>query len=467
MRKNQMKEYIWKLLDKILRIIPDWITGDTSKLMQKYVIRYGNINIKDRIYERKRKTLATYLAVIILFIIISLLILFSHSQIDNNARLTSIERPEYGQVQKSLPLKVRVNYKDGKLERSVYLKLKARALSEEEKKTKVNQLKSQLETIILGENTSLQQLFKPLNLIVFHRESGATISWKSDYPEVIKETGEIDFILSEPGQTILIEALITLDGYVDYWQAHVSVAEKIGLDDYKKTLERRLDESITTINKSTGSKALILPESLGNHINLEWYEPNDFNLLPIIVIFCYIIFTIYLSRYQQIDKEIKERNQEIISQLPDFINKLVLLLNAGLVVSTAISKIANDYEATISKNNARAVKQKDSRVLYEELVEIQKRVQQTKAPLIYELKDFSKRTGISELIRVSNIIGDNINKGSSLAEKLQGESEFLWLSRKKKAEEQGRLAETKLTFPLVILLIVLIMITIAPALFDM
>jgi tight adherence protein C len=100
-------------------------------------------------------------------------------------------------------------------------------------------------------------------------------------------------------------------------------------------------------------------------------------------------------------------------------------------------------------------------------VEIQKRVQQTKAPLIYELKDFSKRTGISELIRVSNIIGDNINKGSSLAEKLQGESEFLWLSRKKKAEEQGRLAETKLTFPLVILLIVLIMITIAPALFDM
>jgi tight adherence protein C len=65
------------------------------------------------------------------------------------------------------------------------------------------------------------------------------------------------------------------------------------------------------------------------------------------------------------------------------------------------------------------------------------------------------------------VISDNWDKGSVLAEKLEGESNLLWISRKKRAEEKGKLAETKLTFPLVILLIVLIMVTIAPALMEL
>ena len=64
------------------------------------------------------------------------------------------------------------------------------------------------------------------------------------------------------------------------------------------------------------------------------------------------------------------------------------------------------------------------------------------------------------------MISDNWNKGTALAEKLESENEILWNSRKKIAEEKGKLAETKLTFPLMILLIVLIMIVIAPALME-
>ncbi|MEG0662665.1 MAG: hypothetical protein RR472_05245, partial [Anaerovoracaceae bacterium] len=62
---------------------------------------------------------------------------------------------------------------------------------------------------------------------------------------------------------------------------------------------------------------------------------------------------------------------------------------------------------------------------------------------------------------------DNIHKGADLSGKLQRESESLWFNRKKYAEEKGRLAETKLTLPLVILLLVLVMITIAPAMMEM
>ena len=78
-----------------------------------------------------------------------------------------------------------------------------------------------------------------------------------------------------------------------------------------------------------------------------------------------------------------------------------------------------------------------------------------------------RESGIRELMRISNIINDNVNKGVELTDKLQAESELLWMNRKKSCEEKGRLAETKLTLPLMIFLMVLIMITVAPALLEL
>jgi tight adherence protein C len=70
-------------------------------------------------------------------------------------------------------------------------------------------------------------------------------------------------------------------------------------------------------------------------------------------------------------------------------------------------------------------------------------------------------------MRFAGVIADNIGKGSALSEKLQTESDLLWNSRKKKAEERGRIAETKLTIPMLLMLLVLVMITIAPAALEM
>ena len=50
---------------------------------------------------------------------------------------------------------------------------------------------------------------------------------------------------------------------------------------------------------------------------------------------------------------------------------------------------------------------------------------------------------------------------------MKRENELLWFARKQQSEEKGRLAETKLTLPLMILLMVLIMVTVAPAMMEM
>ena len=61
------------------------------------------------------------------------------------------------------------------------------------------------------------------------------------------------------------------------------------------------------------------------------------------------------------------------------------------------------------------------------------------------------------------MLTENQYRGIDLRSKLKSEGEFLWEQRKKIAEEKGKLAETKMTLPLAVLLAVLILITAAPA----
>ncbi len=83
-----------------------------------------------------------------------------------------------------------------------------------------------------------------------------------------------------------------------------------------------------------------------------------------------------------------------------------------------------------------------------------------------EFRNFAGRSKVRELLRLANIITDNMDKGAALVEKLEQEANFMWHMSKKQVEERGRLAESKLSFPMALMLIALVMITAAPALLS-
>ena len=109
---------------------------------------------------------------------------------------------------------------------------------------------------------------------------------------------------------------------------------------------------------------------------------------------------------------------------------------------------------------------------YSCMAEIDHKIRETNSSLEKEFRAFARSSecsgkGSRELMRISNIISDNISKGAELTDKLQSESEALWLSRKSDSEERGRLAETKLTMPLTVFLLVLVVVTVSPALLEL
>ncbi|HKM28325.1 MAG TPA: type II secretion system F family protein [Anaerovoracaceae bacterium] len=156
-------------------------------------------------------------------------------------------------------------------------------------------------------------------------------------------------------------------------------------------------------------------------------------------------------------KRKKAEKESIMCNLPGFVNQLILLLNCGMIFNDAFDKIVNSY----------SLRQEDRENYFKnELCHVAESARQTNASPVVTLNAFARSSGVREFIRITGIILDSQYRGTDLRDKLEAEGEILWQQRKKLAEEKGKLAETKLTFPLAMLLVVLIIITAAPAILQ-
>lgn len=222
-------------------------------------------------------------------------------------------------------------------------------------------------------------------------------------------------------------------------------------------MDLKIDQIVRSVNASEDDK-VSLPSKLENGSIITWEHRQDTNISIYLVMIILILVGLYRTRYVNLDKEEKLAILSVKKELPIFINKIVLLLNAGMVFYNAFMKIVDDNEKFTKGNN---------NYFYQQLNFIAANVKERNYALHTELENFAKRTRLKEFVRVTSIISDNIYKGVTLTDKLEKEGEQLWFDHKKQIEEKGKLAETKLVAPLALLLVVLVMITVAPAMIEM
>ncbi|MDO4544894.1 MAG: type II secretion system F family protein [Bacillota bacterium] len=225
----------------------------------------------------------------------------------------------------------------------------------------------------------------------------------------------------------------------------------------RERLEYEMRSVVSSFNDDSTLKKVLLPQTLEDGETISWQVERENNGLLIIISAVLLMAVVYKNRFAAIDKERKAQQESILRQLPEFVNRLVLLLNAGLVLNSAFERAIKESIAFKGSDD----------YFYSNMKELYLSVKTANSPLHRGFREFAKKSGSKELMRISNIINDNISKGVALTEKLQRESEILWLNRKKSCEERGRLAETKMTLPLMIFLMVLIVITVAPTLLEL
>ena len=262
---------------------------------------------------------------------------------------------------------------------------------------------------------------------------------------------------------------VTIDPYAAGSEENINSEDPAGKDDSEEMSREELTayevrSIVNNLNDDTKNRKILLPGRLSNGDTITWKTESKSNTAVIAFAVLAIAVFIYRNRLGPLKTLQKSQQQSITRQLPEFVNRLVLLLNAGLVLNSA-------FEAAVKESNGLSSTTGD--FFYGQMREIYSKVKQTNGSMNREFREFARMhrsaggDTAKELMRISNIISDNISKGVELTDKLQRESETLWLNRKRDCEERGRLAETKLTLPLTFFLLVLIVITVSPALLEL
>jgi tight adherence protein C len=140
-----------------------------------------------------------------------------------------------------------------------------------------------------------------------------------------------------------------------------------------------------------------------------------------------------------LNQEAKKRQDSIQKSLPDFLDLLVICVEAGLGLDVAINKISN----------LQAGKSND--ILREELMRYIKDVAFGKSRK-QALLDMSTRTGVEDFTTIINALVQAYEMGSSVAQTLRVQADSLRVKRLQKAEEKANKIPVKMVMPIYIFL---------------
>lgn len=445
-----MKQLLCNLLEKSM--------GEKRRMEEMYGSACFRAKRDKEIRDIRKKTLCRYLLIGLSAIL--LLVFFLTGRITDRQPLKALERPKAGGESRQEALRVHMSEGREQLTQNVLLPLSSKKMSKQEVKKCLEQYQRELPQKICADHPDCSKVCSDLQLPTFDEKTGIHIRWESSRPDLISPEGRVYSLdIEKPEKVTLFAELELMDQSAEA-EIPVTVMKPADSGAKRNAMGRQLQDLLSALSRSQEGAYVKLPSSLPGGIRVEWRRGDSLPFGMLLTVLCILAALAYQSRYRCILKQVEQEREEMKRDFPDFLNKLVLMLSAGMVTASALERLARDYQR-------RREVEKGVRPLYEALLEMCETVRQTNAPMVGELKRMARQSGLREIMRFAAIVEDNLSKGSVLVEKLSAESEILWMNRKKNAQELGRLAETKLALPLVILLAVLLIITAGPAMMTM
>ena len=152
-------------------------------------------------------------------------------------------------------------------------------------------------------------------------------------------------------------------------------------------------------------------------------------------------------------ESIEKRRRSIQMEFPEFVNKLTLLVNAGMTISKAWEKIINEN--------------KKEHILYDEMRYSLMEIKAGK-PEAVAYEEFARRCRVKEVTKFVSVIVMNLKRGGSeVVPVLKAQGNECWEMRKNAARQLGEEASTKILIPLMIMFMGIVLIVSTPAVLSM
>lgn len=342
---------------------------------------------------------------------------------------------------------------EGKQE-EISVEVPKKKLKEEEVIEKIQSYQQQLVDKVLDKNDSAEYVIKPLNLLSSIGKEKIQVSWNISDSSVIGYDGALSDEIPPEGNIVQLIATMTY--------REVSVEYSFSVNVYPKQESTDIQHQVQSyINKEDEySEEVKLPVTI-NGKKMSYLAEKVQGSGVVIILGLLVSISLFFLKDNDLKKELKEREHQLMVDYPEIVSKLLLYHSAGLSVKTAIEKIVSGYQED------KKTSPKIYRYAYEELevalIKMKSGVSETTA-----ICEYGKRCGLHCYIKLSGIIEQNIRRGTSaLTIVLKNELESSMTEKKNVMLKEGGKISTKLMGPMIIMLVIAIAIIMIPAFMSM
>jgi tight adherence protein C len=174
-----------------------------------------------------------------------------------------------------------------------------------------------------------------------------------------------------------------------------------------------------------------------------WGDASQRTLMVIAISICILAY--FLPNFL-LNRVISARQKKIKEALPDALDLLVVCVEAGQGLDAAIKRVAEDL-------------QESSPIMSQELLlvnlEIMAGLERQQA-----LKNLGERTGVGELVSLCNILIQSDRFGTSMAQALKTQSDYIRDERRQRLETLANQTPVKLLFPMLLFIFPAILVVV-------
>lgn len=325
---------------------------------------------------------------------------------------------------------------------------------------KMNQLftdaAKEAEQIFIGESKSLDRIERDVILPKKLQDGQIRASWQFEPEGIIDLEGKLHTEESDKAGTLVMVS-VTMS-YYDEVRNH-----SFGCMVYPKNLSR-VEQLLADLadyfkqeqEESKNQEYIRLPLELNGN-QLRWSQKTENTYRIILMIGLAAAVVVYIQQRILEQRKEQERKNKLLKQYPDMVSKISLLLGAGMTLSGAWERIVLNYQHQLEKN------QIEQNEVYEQMMTAYREMQDGVGEIkVYER--FAERCGTPQYRKFSMLIVQNLRKGSAgLRQILDKEVEDAFALRKNLAKKAGEEAGTKMLFPMMMMLCIVMVIILVPA----
>ena len=289
-------------------------------------------------------------------------------------------------------------------------------------------------------------------------ETGADIRWESSDATVLTKSGKLQREhLKEVCELHLQARVYLAEEEREYWFA-------VEVPPYASGSEEALlyeaQESLLALEQETsGEEGFYLPEEIGP-VTIGIPESSGSVAGPVAAVVLCLPFAVVIAKRQEKEKEKQRRAEELLTSYPQLVTKLTLYTGAGLSLRGAWERLAAEYRAKAENSGKKNAVGEEILILAGEL---KNGASEAKA---YEA--FGKRIALRPYLRCVSLMVSQLQKGSGGMRKgLQEEVRLAWEMHREHAAKKGEEAQTKMLFPMMGMLCLVMAVVMIPAFFSM